>query len=475
MFSKSIFTARLAAAVALVCAQAATAQVIPPAGYIYSSQVLSTTTQNCIAVGKGGTFVAVGPGFTANAQAIVLVKESGDARLVAFGFNSIGDCIYDADEDVLFVSDNADAADGIGDVMKSALTGDTVFIVPSASTATARVATDLELLPSGSIEFASSLAFHASSDLLVGNASGGGTGTVLRIDGNSASSVFASGFDFTGGIAVDTAGNVFVAESLASFANQIRSLSTTGTPIATPLVGPSYDVGSTDLLVLDDGSLLASGVYGGDVVRIDPSGPTTSPFTSGLTFAGSMALNTFTDRVELLSSTFTGAAEDRSLHRFTPVASLVPGEGKDETECLQELYGIALVAPEPGKPAKKAICTDGTACDADGTVNGSCLFPVGFCFNVDDPRFLECGIDANLISVAIQSRPSDAAMAEVSSRIQSALPFTASTSQCVFSDGLRVATRGAKAGKASLSVMVESGDGRSDKDAYGFLCNPNLD
>src|SRR5215468_4522792 len=62
------------------------AVVTPPAGYIYDALELNSTTQSCVAAGPGGTFVGIGHGFTANAQAVVLVKESGEARLVAYGF-----------------------------------------------------------------------------------------------------------------------------------------------------------------------------------------------------------------------------------------------------------------------------------------------------------------------------------------------------------------------------------------------------
>ena len=82
-------------------ATSASAVVTPSAGYIYSNQVLASSTQSCIAAGPGGTFVAVGPGFTANGQSVVLVKESGELRHVASGFNSVGDCAYDAAADIL--------------------------------------------------------------------------------------------------------------------------------------------------------------------------------------------------------------------------------------------------------------------------------------------------------------------------------------------------------------------------------------
>ena len=81
---------------ATVWTTAALAAVVPPAGYIYSTQLLSNLTAGCVAAGPGGTFVGIGPGFTANAQAIVLAKESGELRLVASGFNSLSDCARQA-------------------------------------------------------------------------------------------------------------------------------------------------------------------------------------------------------------------------------------------------------------------------------------------------------------------------------------------------------------------------------------------
>ena len=57
--------------------------------------------------------------------------------VVASDFNSIGDCVYDAASDVLYVLDNALEASG-------SLTGDTVFAIPAASTAGGLSAVGLE-------------------------------------------------------------------------------------------------------------------------------------------------------------------------------------------------------------------------------------------------------------------------------------------------------------------------------------------
>ena len=127
-----------------------------------------------MAVGPGGTFVGIGPGFSANAQAVVLARESGDARLVAFGFSSIGDCVYDGVRDVLYVSDNADGAD-----LPGALSGDTVFAVPNASTASGLTASGLELVPAGTVPFAAGLAVDTAGDVFLSDAAGGGAGIIL--------------------------------------------------------------------------------------------------------------------------------------------------------------------------------------------------------------------------------------------------------------------------------------------------------
>src|SRR5262245_3243590 len=178
-------------------AAAAWAVVTPPAGYIYSTQLLSNLTQGCVAAGPGGTFVGIGPGFTANAQSIVLAKESGELRLVASGFNSISDCAYDQANDVLYITDNADNGDfGLSGPF-AAQSGDTVFAVPSASTASGRSAPDVELLPPDSIPFAANVTVDAAGDVFVADAAGSGGGSVLKIVGTTPSP-FASSFDFTG-------------------------------------------------------------------------------------------------------------------------------------------------------------------------------------------------------------------------------------------------------------------------------------
>ncbi len=462
--------------VALIAASAGTARgvVTPPPGYIYSTQTLANLTQGCIADAPGGTFVGIGPAFTANAQAIVLARESGDLRLVAMGFNSIADCAYDAVTDTLYVSDNADNADlgittsGAGNT--AAQSGDTIFAIPTVSTANGLSAAGLELLPTGSVEFPAGIAVTASGTVLLGDAVGGSAGAVLEITPGPVSVPLVDSLAFVGGIAVQPgSGDVFIAENLGlpNFDNQIRRYADDGTPVAPlPFAGPSFAFGSTDLQFDDTGRLLASGNFGADVVAFDVSDGSQTPFVSGLTFATNMSADPFTGRIQILSATFTGIEEDRSLHRFTPIARLHAGTGAAASECVHELYGVAAVG-------KEATCTDGAPCDADGTVNDVCVFPVGFCLNVQDPALPACAL-GGVTDVIVTAKPASAAVADAAARLTAALPH--SDSSCTFSDGyavpVRVTKSGAKPGKATLKVRATTDDGRKDTDVFKLVCTP---
>jgi hypothetical protein len=444
------------------------AQVTPPPGYIYSRHVMASSTQSCLAPAPGGSFVGIGQGFTANGQAVVLAKESGELRLVALGFNSIGDCAYDRTRDVLYVTDN-------GAELAGSTTGDTVFAIPSASTATGLPAASLELLPAGAVPDAASVAVEGDGNVLVGDATGGTAGTVSRIDvdlGPPAMS-FAGGFGFTGGLAVDTvSGDVWVAETISStFESQISQFDTSGTSLGV-FAGPSSGFGSIDLAFNTDGSLLATGAFFGDVVSFDASSAQTA-FVSGLTFATGISVDAFTGRVQVLSSTFSEAEEDRSIHRFTPVNRLLTGNGAAVSECGQEFYGLELVAPGPGQPARNAICVDGATCDADGVANDRCLFPVGFCLAVQDPRLAGC-LPSPVVGISLTATPASSAVAETAARMQQALPVAAPS--CFFSDGIvvpvKVGAAGTSAGRAVVRVKTTLANGKKDADAVTLLCEP---
>ena len=394
---------------ASLLAGAAAAQVISDPGYIYSPLLLTDFTLGCVQEAPGGTFVGRGPGFTGNAQSVVFVTEAGVESVVVTGLNSISDCKYDAATDTLYVTDNSLEASG-------AVTGDAVFAIAAASTGPGVTALGNELVPAGSVPFAAGVTLDAAGNVYVGNAAGGGTGSVLRVSGGSLVPFVPTGFDFIGGIAFDDAGDLLVVESLSSFASQVTRWSSAGAFVET-VAGPAVTFGSYDIDIIGDGRFIVSGAFGGDVVFMDPDDGSITPFASGLTFATGVDVNEFSGRVSMISSTFIPTDEDISIHRFVAKDRLVTGKGSTKTECMSELYGLELVPAKPGKPAKSAICVDGAPCDADGTVNDVCVFPVGVCVNVDDTRFPDCdSADVATFSV-VKSKPESAALTALASTI----------------------------------------------------------
>ncbi len=466
MRCRNIVALTLGTAVTLGHASAG-AQITPAPGYIHDAQLLGSTTQSCIAVGPGGTFVAIGPGFTANGQAVVLAKESGELRLVAFGFNSISDCAYDAAADVLYVSDNADSGE-----LDGALTGDTVFAIPAASTASGLTAVGLELVPGNSVPSAAGLAVDAGGDVFISDAAGGGAGSVGRIDvGGPTLTPFATGLGLAAGLAFHPlSGSLLVAETRnGTFDAQVRAYNPGGT--ALPLfAGPSFAFGSFDLAFVrnadDEISLLATGAFGGAVVAFDGSA-SQSPFVSGLTFASGVTFNPFTGRVEILSS-FSGTDEDRSIHRFIEVDRLVPGRGRRATECVAEVYGL-----DPGT-SRDAICVDGAPCDADGKVNDTCLFPVGICLNIDDADFTDCAPASPVVSASVGTAPFSASAQAMAAELTAALPEADAT--CAFSDGIAVPVRNTQQGKmpglTRFRLDAVLGTGEKDVDRFRLVCEP---
>jgi hypothetical protein len=327
----------------------------------------------------------------------------------------------------------------------------------------------LELVPANSIPTAASVAVDAAGDVYVSDAVGGGSGTVVKIVGSTPTNLI-TGMDFSGGVAISpVSGNLFAAESLPTFDNQIRQFTAAGAAVPpVPFAAPSFSFGSVDLAFNSDGRLLASGAFGGDVVSFNTGDSSFVPFVSGLNFAGGMTVDTVTGRVQMLSSTFANQPEDKSLHRFTPISELSPGKGSPETECLHEAYGLAVVDGT-------ATCTDGAACDSDGVENDACLFPVGFCLNVADPTFPDCSPASSVTAISLTAKPASAAIADAGARIASALPLTGSS--CVFSDGyylpVKITGAGAKKdGKAKVSVKVTNADGDKDTDTLKLVCQP---
>jgi hypothetical protein len=171
--------------------------------------------------------------------------------------------------------------------------------------------------------------------------------------------------------------------------------------------------------------------------------------------------------VQILSSTFSGADEDKSLHRFTPISRLAAGGGAAKSDCAVEIYGVEVVG-------NTAACVDGAACDADGAVNDSCLFPIGLCFNVADPDLSDCSDAEDVTELTVSAKPASAAVSALAASLGGALPIAGTT--CRFSDGYALPVKqtpaGRKDGKATLKVKARTGDGRTDSDTVKLVCTP---
>jgi hypothetical protein len=468
----------VATAVAISVHSLAEAATTPADGYIYARQVLPQLTEGCVAHTSGGDYVGIGPalGFPASGgtRSILFVAGDGSTTTVATSFNSIGDCVYDAATDTLYVTDS-------GAEFAGAATGDTVFAIPG--NAVGITAAGHEVIPAGSIPQAFGVDLTATG-LLVSDASGGGAGSVLDIDLGGMTPVvttFAGGFDYTGGIKVDGA-RVLVSEAVQpSFESAIYSYSTAGAYQST-LSGPTYAHGSIDLDVATDGGVLATG--GSTIVAIDSMGAVT-PLVTGLdgggmvdAFGGGVSVDRFTGRIDFLASTFSGADDDKSVHRLVPVDHLVTGGGNPATDCAMEAYGIQL-DPTPGRMARSAVCTDGDACDADGTVNGSCDFPLGLCLNVNDPALADCTPTAIASVELLGAKPESAAVTDLVTRASSLLPTSDST--CVFSNGVVVPVRtlasgATRPGKQTVKLRATTDDAHPvrDGDVIRLVCRPAL-
>jgi hypothetical protein len=464
----------LATAVAISIHGTAGAQTEPAPGYIYSHAVLGQPTEGCIARAPGGVFVGEGPTLTfppaGGTRDIIFVSDTGNVRTVAVGLNSIGDCVYDVSTDTLYVTDS-------GAEFSGATTGDTVFAIPG-SAAEVDVA-GLELLPSGTLPYAFSVALFGNG-LLVSNAAGNGSGSVVAIDlsgPSPATSTFATGFDYTGGVFFD-GDRVLVSEALQpNFDSAIYAYSAAGVYQST-VSGPTYSHGSNDLSVAADGSVLVTG--SSTLVSIDDVG-TATPLVTGLNggtefaaFGGGVSVDRFTGRIDFLASSFSGADDDKSVHRLVPIDHLLTRGGDPTTDCAMELYGLELVPRSEGHPARAAICVDGAPCDADGAADGVCTFPLGLCFNVDDPRLPEC-TPTQVASVRlVRVSPVGAGAEDLISTAISTLPTSAST--CVFGDGVRIplrdgGTRNGK-GRVQLRAVFDDNVPGGDTDVVKLVCRP---
>src|SRR5205814_1570670 len=155
-----------------LAAAPARATIVVPAGWAVHAIATPGTVQGGVV--RRGDALLVGQGaFGAGLQQVIRL-DGGGATTLATGFNSLGGFDLDA-SGTLYVVDN-------GGEQAGAATGDTVFAIPNALTATTAVtAAGHEVVPAGTITSAMDVLALADGTVLVSDAVGAGTGRVVAV------------------------------------------------------------------------------------------------------------------------------------------------------------------------------------------------------------------------------------------------------------------------------------------------------
>jgi subtilisin-like proprotein convertase family protein len=130
------------------------------------------------------------------------------------------------------------------------------------------------------------IAFNSSGDLFVGNNSGS---SITEITPGGTASNFGSGFSGPGGVAVDSAGNVFVADGAANVIYKLNANGTSQSVFATTGLNQPHFLtfdGAGNLFVSDFGS--------GNIYEFSPTGTRTT-YASGFTNPTGLAFNSAGD------------------------------------------------------------------------------------------------------------------------------------------------------------------------------------
>src|SRR2546425_2043395 len=160
----------------LLAAPVVRAAVVAAPGYAVHTITTPDTVEGGVVRQGDAILVGQGPSFAAGAQSIVRLDAGGPAT-IATGFNSLGG--FDlAPDGTLYVVDNCFTGDGCGPTA----TGDTVYAIPDALTrATAVTAAGHEVVPPGTIPFASDVFVAPDGAALVSDAAGNGAGRGLKV------------------------------------------------------------------------------------------------------------------------------------------------------------------------------------------------------------------------------------------------------------------------------------------------------
>jgi len=165
-------------------------------------------------------------------------------------------------------------------------------------------------------------------------------------------------------------------------------------------------------------------------------------------------------------------------------ATVIGGGGSSRTDCL--VVFDAPVNYKPEKP-KRYRCTDGDACDADGTVNGVCAFPMAVCANssYDPLRCALVGVDSIVVEHAVDNgdRKFDPDFQALQNRIDSMIEVPSTDPDvCALPSTFLIPVRGpfagnvCKRGKKQVKVtsysVVIAGRQYKDRDKMKMECDP---
>jgi hypothetical protein len=444
-----------ALATLLLSSSSIEAAVTAAPGWIAGSAALPGVNATDLTPAGSSFLVGIGA-FGAQSQSIVRLDRDGTSTTLVTKLNSIGGLAYDAANDRLLFTDN-----GLTAPPGTAVTGDTLYALADPLGATSAVsAATLELAPSGSIGFAQAILPLGGGDILIGDAAGAGAGRVVKYSGGVLTNLI-TGLDYTAGVSLSlTPANELLIGDVDSntFAGSVDRYSLTGTFIATLAGGLS---GALDQAVTSSGNLLLTGGFLPDfssstIVSITPAG-VVSTIASGFGFSSGIAIDDPSQQVLALDF---GTS---SIDTLTPVAALTPG-GASSRDCLTEAWGGAFDTAPNGRAKPTWTCTDGAACDRDGTLNGSCEFVFGSCFSVTDARLPACvptAIDGAEIRV---SKNALSVLAPIQAAADAILPSTGAA--CSAGSTITVPARKT----VRITVRAKSGIRVVDSDATALRC-----
>src|SRR2546427_1991193 len=289
----------------LLAARVVGAAVVAAPGYAVHTITTPDTVEGGAVRQGDAILVGQGPSFAAGAQSIVRL-DAGGPTTIATGFNSLGG--FDlASDGTLYVVDNCFTGDGCG----TTTTGDTVYAIPDALTRTTAVtAAGHEVVPPGTIPFASDVFGAPGGAALVSDAAGNGAGRVVKVVPGMATELIG-GLDLVGGITLAADGTLRIVDAILnpdfSTTGKVLEYKLDGTPLGTLVSGLAGGfAAATD----SAGNVLVSsiGSFGNSkVIAVAPDG-SVSDRATGFAFSSDVFFDAARDEALVLDFGVTDIA-----------------------------------------------------------------------------------------------------------------------------------------------------------------------